>query len=538
MPVTSLNHPDDPIPDKPAEPPAVTKPRAVMPEKVIEEPAAMPKPAAKKQKQGGVMPAHHQHAASAGASASGGGGGESKRGKMVPAAGAAARSKNFLQVMTELDEYFLRAYESAHDVSSMLEATRMHYHSNFADERGHVDHSARVMRVITWNRSLKGIPHTDEHNDDFNSDDSETHATILDKMLAWEKKLYDEVKAGELMKIDYQRKVALLNKQKKRGVRDESLEKIKSAVSHLHTRYIVDMQSMDSTVSEINHLRDDRLYPKLVELVGGMATMWETMYVQHSKQLKAVGDLRALDMIVTPKETTEQHHEQTIQLWEVLREWHSQFEKLMKYQKGYIGALNSWLKLNLVPIESSLKEKVSSPPRLVQPPIHILLHAWHDQMEKLPDALAGGAISSFSEVVHTIVIHQEEELKHRERCEKTRREYLRESMSFDEWYDKHRQKAEKRAASLSTEAADQPERAEGAEVIDPVEERRVAVEAVKVRLESEVEQHQRMCKQVREKSLGSLKTHLPELFRSMSEFALATSNMYKKLRPISEKSDE
>lgn len=69
------------------------------------------------------------------------------------------------------------------------------------------------------------------------------------------------------MKFDYQRKVALLNKQKKRGTNSESLEKTKAAVSHLHTRYIVDMQSMDSTVSEISRLRDEQLYPKLVALV-------------------------------------------------------------------------------------------------------------------------------------------------------------------------------------------------------------------------------------------------------------------------------
>ena len=73
--------------------------------------------------------------------------------------------------------------------------------------------------------------------------------------------------AGEIMKFEYQRKVALLNKQKKRGTSSESLEKTKAAVSHLHTRYIVDMQSMDSTVSEISRLRDEQLYPKLVALV-------------------------------------------------------------------------------------------------------------------------------------------------------------------------------------------------------------------------------------------------------------------------------
>lgn len=59
---------------------------------------------------------------------------------------------------------------------------------------GHIDHSARVMRVITWNRSFRGMENTDDVKDDFDSEENETHATVLDKLLAWEKKLYDEVK--------------------------------------------------------------------------------------------------------------------------------------------------------------------------------------------------------------------------------------------------------------------------------------------------------------------------------------------------------
>lgn len=59
---------------------------------------------------------------------------------------------------------------------------------------GHIDHSARVMRVITWNKSFKGLPNGDSGKDDFDADEYETHATILDKLLAWEKKLYEEVK--------------------------------------------------------------------------------------------------------------------------------------------------------------------------------------------------------------------------------------------------------------------------------------------------------------------------------------------------------
>ena len=47
--------------------------------------------------------------------------------------------------------------------------------------------------MITWNRSFRGLPNVDDGKDDFDSEEHETHATVLDKLIAWEK-LYDEVK--------------------------------------------------------------------------------------------------------------------------------------------------------------------------------------------------------------------------------------------------------------------------------------------------------------------------------------------------------
>lgn len=462
------------------------------------------------------------------AAASGGGsvGRYVKRGKSTGGMGEKRAGKagmNLLQVFVELDDHFLQASESAHDVSKMLEATRLHYHSNFADNRGHIDHSARVMRVITWNRSFRGLPMVDDVKDDFDSEEHETHATVLDKLLAWEKKLYDEVKAGELMKLDYQRKVAMLNKQKKRGTNSEALEKIKAAVSHLHTRYIVDMQSMDSTVLEINRLRDEQLYPKLVQLVDGMALMWGTMQFHHKSQSKVVTALQSLDISQSPKETSEHHHERTIQLWAVVQEWNSQFCKLIDHQKAYIKALNSWLKLNLIPIESSLREKVSSPPRIQTPPIQRLLLAWHDLLQKLPDEIARSAIGNFAALINTIMHHQEEEMKLKERCEETKKELSRKTRQFEDWYNKY-------ITRRTQEELD----ADDTTLKDAVTERKFVVDVLKKRLEEEEEAYQRQCGAVREKSLTSLRNHLPELFKAMSEISFACSGMYRDLKNIAQ----
>lgn len=427
-------------------------------------------------------------------------------------------------VLNQIDDHFLKASENAQEVSKLLEATRLHYHSNFADNRGHIDHSARVMRVITWNRSFRNVANGEGGND-FDSEEHETHATVLEKLQAWEKKLYDEVKQGEMMKLEYRRKVALLNKQKKRGASAESLEKTKAAVSHLHTRYIVDMQSMDSTVAEVNRLRDEQLYPKLVSLVDGMANMWSNLCQHHVKQLDIVTNLKSLDTANAPKETTKLHREQTGELYKVVQKWHTNFQDLVTNQKKYIQGLNSWLKLNLIPIESSLKEKISSPPRVQHPPIQALLHSWHDYLERLPDEVAKSAISSFAAVIETILHHQEEEIKLKEKCEETGREYFRKNQAFEEWYQKYMQR---RTPSDETEA----ERGDDANAKDPVSDRRFAVESLKKRWEEEIEAHQKHCLQVREKSLGSLKIRLPELFRALSDYSHACSDAYERLRSI------
>lgn len=72
----------------------------------------------------GPPPAVHYHSSSMGAV-------ETRKGKVV-----ASGTASLLHIVSQLDDYFLRASESAHDVSKKLEATRMHYHSNHADSRG------------------------------------------------------------------------------------------------------------------------------------------------------------------------------------------------------------------------------------------------------------------------------------------------------------------------------------------------------------------------------------------------------------------
>lgn len=64
---------------------------------------------------------------------------------------------------------------------------------------GHIDHSKRVMQVITWNKSFRGLQNANDEKDEDETD--ETLASVLDKILAWEKKLYDEIKVCPLVEV-------------------------------------------------------------------------------------------------------------------------------------------------------------------------------------------------------------------------------------------------------------------------------------------------------------------------------------------------
>ncbi|XLR33491.1 hypothetical protein HN51_042764 [Arachis hypogaea] len=113
---------------------------------------------------------------------------------------------------------------------------------------------------------------------------------------------------------------------------------------------------------------------------------------------------------------------------------------LVDNQKKYIKALNNWLKLNLIPIESSFKEKVSSPPRVRSPPIQGLLHAWQERLERLPDELAKTAIGNFAAVMDTIYNMQQDEMGLKRKCEDTRKELARKTQQFEDWHNKYMQK--------------------------------------------------------------------------------------------------
>ncbi|KAL3850226.1 hypothetical protein ACJIZ3_012108 [Penstemon smallii] len=207
--------------------------------------------------------------------------------------------RNFYASMKDIEQLFIKASDSGKEVPRMLEANKLHFRPVSAGkERGSLLKSCfscgedptevqqeppqDSVKYITWHRTtssrsassrnLLGANSTDDvenHNNNLFDNScmvSGSHASTLDRLYAWEKKLYDEVKAGQVLKSNFDQKCKLLRQQESRG---ESTDKTRAVVKDLHSRIRVAIHRIDSISKKIEEIRDKELQPQLEELIEG-----------------------------------------------------------------------------------------------------------------------------------------------------------------------------------------------------------------------------------------------------------------------------
>ncbi|KAI4994340.1 hypothetical protein ZWY2020_029388 [Hordeum vulgare] len=113
---------------------------------------------------------------------------------------------------------------------------------------------------------------------------SGSHASTLDRLYAWERKLCDEVKASSTICRQYDEKCRYLRNQESRGENQLSIDRTRAVVKDLYSRILVAIQRIDMISKNIEDLRDKELQPQLEELIGSLTRMWETMLECHRHQ--------------------------------------------------------------------------------------------------------------------------------------------------------------------------------------------------------------------------------------------------------------
>ncbi|CAL0307004.1 unnamed protein product [Lupinus luteus] len=183
---------------------------------------------------------------------------------------------------------------------------------------------------------------------------SSCHRSTLERLYAWEKKLYEEVKSGERVRIAYVKKCQQFKNHNVKGGDPSSVDKTKAAIRDLHTQITVSIHSIEAISKRIETLRDEEMHLQLLDLVQGLARMWKVMAQCHQTQKITIDEAKILlagtiSKVDSRKQSvisrTDVHRlaRSASNLETELRNWRNTFESWITSQRSYIHALTSWL---------------------------------------------------------------------------------------------------------------------------------------------------------------------------------------------------
>ncbi|KAK6258185.1 hypothetical protein SCA6_012659 [Theobroma cacao] len=410
-------------------------------------------------------------------------------------------SKELVEIVKEVDEYFLKAADAGSQLSVLLEVSN----SNFSNQsKGDKVYNYGCNLTPTtwtwnWNPKMEGIGKLGEDRIGGNvggSVHSSSHCSTIERLYAWEKKLYQEVKHAEAIKIEHEKRVAQLRKLEVKRADYVKTEKTKKEVEKLESQMMVAAQAIETTSTEIIKLRESELYPQLLDLVKGLICMWRSMYEIHQVHTHIVQQLKYLNFIPSNEPTSEIHRQSTLQLELEVQQWHLSFCNLVKAQRDYIQSLAGWLRLSLFQFSKNPLLRTSQESK-----IYSFCEEWHLAVDRIPDKVASEGIKSFLTVIHAIVVQQADEYKQKKKADCTFKDF------------------EKRAAELrSLESKygpfSMPEMNK-----DPVAQKRAKVEMLRAKAEEEKNKHEKSVSVTRAMTLNNLQMGFPHVFQAMVGFS-------------------
>jgi len=387
-----------------------------------------------------------------------------------------------------------------------------------------------------------------------------SHAASLDRLFAWEKKLYLEVKQAEALKVDLERKLAILRNQDQKNEDPNVIDKTRATIKALQTRMLVAIQAVDNGYQQVQKLRDEELYPQLVDLLDGIGAMWREMSLFHKAQLKAVEAIGRLENSAAFESTTSFHRQSTAQLELALNKWSEALSRNVHSQKEHLKNLTSWLRLSLVQLGNdemddrrsgsrSPSRSPRSPYYNVGPsPIYELCQQWQDLLDRVADKVATEAIAAFAGVVREMLKFQMEELRMKKRVETCERDLERREQSLHAALTRESMREAGPGPGLGPPSRS-PTTTSGSDLDDhrfdmvlsnqgngmgsgvgtEVAEKRMKYEATRRKLEDGREAVRKASTDTRTYTLNNLQIGLPQLFHAVIVFVNMEVDVYDKL---------
>ncbi|CAI9101248.1 OLC1v1038526C1 [Oldenlandia corymbosa var. corymbosa] len=425
------------------------------------------------------------------------------------------RHKDLVEIVGAIKEYFDKAAAAGEQVSEMLEIGKAQLDRNFSKLKKTVYHSSGVFSNLSSSWTSKPplvVKYKFEPGSLEESGGAKSLCSTLERLLAWEKKLYQEVKAREGVKIEHEKKLSALQSQECRGDDESKLDKTKASITRLQSLILVTSQAVSTTSSAIIGLRDSELVPQLVELCHGFMYMWRSMNQFHEVQNDIVQQVRGLVNRATKGESTSDLHRQaTRDLESAVSAWHSSFCRMIKFQRDFIRSLHGWFKLTVLPVTSEQTNSNNQPSE-----VFTFCDEWKLALDRIPDTVASEAVKSFINVVHSISLKQAEELKIKKRTDTASKELEKKSSSLRNIEKKYYNSYSMVGISLPDTG---PDNGHALDARDPLAEKKIELAACRRRVEDEMVKYSKAVEVTRAMTLNNIQTGLPGVFQALTSFS-------------------
>ncbi|KAJ9560548.1 hypothetical protein OSB04_005708 [Centaurea solstitialis] len=470
--------------------------------------------------------------------------GETQQQKGLTVIDTPERGRELLEVLKDLEDYFIRIYDAGKGVSKMLESNRIQLQSGLEEIK---ENSTKLIQAISLrstsyrsttckslvaSNSKTASTWTEFNNDLFDDGggmNSGSHSLTLGRLYAWEKKLYEEVKAGDNTRKLYERKCSHLRNQDVKGEDGVTIDKTRAAVKDLYSRILVAIRSAESISERIDKLRDEELQPQIIELLHGMMSMWKVMLESHEIQNKIMFEVKLFTCPTYGKFSNNTHRLATLQLEAELQNWRTCFRDYLTAQKQYVGALYSWLSKFIVPeVELYSKSRNTSQPFPTTngPPLLMVCQDWFNFMDKLPDKSVYFAMKSFSKDLHSLWVQQGKEQDQKRKVDGLSKELDRKILAF--------QKTETRVFETKIPSLELCEVGPDHRA-DYLKERKDYLDELRAKVEQERDKHQNCMQETQRMTLNGFQTGFCGVFEASIEFSKASLKMYRDLVSNNEK---
>ncbi|KAI3447895.1 hypothetical protein Pfo_004560 [Paulownia fortunei] len=325
--------------------------------------------------------------------------------------------KGDLEVVKEIQVQFERASDSGSELAKFLEVGKLPY--KWKHSSHHVSSKILHLPVVSSRPSTsKSSDNADPAFLDVDQDvelRSKNLSSTLHKLYLWEKKLYEEVKVEEKMRVLHDRKSRKMKRMDVRGAEAHKVDATRTLVRSLSTKIKIAIQVVDKISVKINSLRDEELWPQLNEFIQGLTRMWKSMLECHHNQCQAIGEAKRLDAITFRMHFSDAHFEATRQLEHDLVNWTLGFSYWVGAQKGYVRALNNWLMKCLLYVPEETPDGIVpfSPSRIGAPPLFVVCNQWSQSLDRISEKEVVDSMRDFASNVLQLWDRDKAEMRQR-----------------------------------------------------------------------------------------------------------------------------